>query len=217
MQAACACGAASEWHAQSDLQDADQAGGAEGKGSSGAGTRLADRESSAMVAKVASGTETTGTETVDDLLERWRSHAESIGRSPTTLREYQHAADKIMRPAIDSVQLSKLTSGDLDRLYAELTAKNRKATTVRRVHALIGCLRGGGCRAAAAGPATPRKRPGTASSPTIGATFRDRRTDTSDMPRSSTCIRRGHRKSNGDSLNVRRSLSNCKCTCACLP
>lgn len=109
-----------------------------GRARPGDGTRLADRELAKMVAKVDKGNAPTGNETVDDLLHRWLAHAENIGRSPTTLREYQRIADKIVRPAIGKVRLSKLTAAHLDRLYAELTAKGLKATTVRRVHALIG-------------------------------------------------------------------------------
>ncbi len=103
----------------------------------GAGTRAADRELAAMVAKVAKGNAITGTETMDDLLDRWLVHVESIGRSPTTLREYRRIADKVVRPAIGKKRLSKLSAGDLDRLYAQLTAKGNKAATVVRVHALI--------------------------------------------------------------------------------
>ena len=41
-------------------------------------------------------------------------------------------------PELGRIKLSKLTARDLDRLYAKLTAKGNKATTVRRVHSLIG-------------------------------------------------------------------------------
>ena len=36
------------------------------------------------------------------------------------------------------MKLTKLTAADLDRLYAKLTANGNKATTVPRLHALIG-------------------------------------------------------------------------------
>ena len=111
---------------------------AKGRARPGDGTRLADRELAKMVAKVANGNARTGNETMDGLLDRWLAHVESIGRSPTTLREYQRIAEKVVSPAIGKVRLAKLTAGDLDRLYAQLTKKGNKATTVRRVHALIG-------------------------------------------------------------------------------
>jgi integrase len=43
-----------------------------------------------------------------------------------------------VRPALGKVKLTKLTAADLDRLYAKLTANGNKATTVPRLHALIG-------------------------------------------------------------------------------
>jgi len=103
----------------------------------GAGTRLADAELARMAAKLDGGTTAPGT-TVDGLLTRFLVHSEAIGRSPTTLVKYHQIADAVIRPAIGSVKLSKLTAQHLDGLYAELTAKGNKATTVRRVHALIG-------------------------------------------------------------------------------
>ena len=111
---------------------------AKGRARQGDGTRLADRELAKMVAKVDKGNATTGTETLADLLDRWLAHCKSIGRSPTTVREYERIAEKVIRPELGKVRLAKLTAGDLDRLYAKLTAKGNKATTVRRVHALIG-------------------------------------------------------------------------------
>jgi integrase len=104
----------------------------------GAGTRLADRELANMIAQANRGKTATGAETVGDLLGQFLEHAKSIGRSPTTLREYQRIAEKVLRPELGRLKLAKLTARDLDRLYAKLTEKGNKATTVRRVHALIG-------------------------------------------------------------------------------
>ena len=80
----------------------------------------------------------TGTETFGMVLDRFLDHAESLGRSPTTVREYRRIAETVVRPELGKVRLDRLTALDLDRLYARLTAKGNKATTVRRVHALIG-------------------------------------------------------------------------------
>jgi integrase len=104
----------------------------------GAGSRLADRELAKMVADVSKGKTASGTETVGDLLTEWLDHCDSLGRSPTTMREYRRIAEKIVRPELGKVRLSKLTARDLNRVYGNLTAKGNKATTVRRVHALIG-------------------------------------------------------------------------------
>lgn len=104
----------------------------------GSGTRLADRELAKMVAKVASGSVVTCAATVSDLLDRWLDHCDSLGRSPTTMRKYRQIAEAVVRPELGKIRLTKLTAADLDRLYAKLTAKGNKATTVRRVHSLVG-------------------------------------------------------------------------------
>jgi integrase len=44
----------------------------------------------------------------------------------------------VVRPELGNVRLSKLTAGHLDKLYAKVTQKGNRATTIRRVHALIG-------------------------------------------------------------------------------
>ncbi|MHB8220775.1 MAG: tyrosine-type recombinase/integrase [Acidimicrobiales bacterium] len=111
-----------------------------GKGTAkqGDGIRLADRELAKMVADVSAGRLSGGATTVGQLLDRWLEHLDSIGRSPTTVREYRAIARRTVLPALGNLRLSKLTAAHLDTLYASLTAKGNKATTVRRVHALIG-------------------------------------------------------------------------------
>ena len=104
----------------------------------GAGTRLADRELAKMIAEASRGCTATGNETVGALLDQFIEHATSIGRSPTTVRKYRSIVETVLRPELGRIKLAKLTARDLDRLYAKLTAKGNKATTVRRVHALIG-------------------------------------------------------------------------------
>ncbi|MGH9087446.1 MAG: hypothetical protein ACRDYZ_04955, partial [Acidimicrobiales bacterium] len=73
---------------------------AKGTAKAGDGTRLADRELAQMVTKATKGEMVTGTETLDQLLDLWLAHIESIGRSPTTLHEYRRIADKTVRPAL---------------------------------------------------------------------------------------------------------------------
>jgi len=103
----------------------------------GGGPRMAEKEPAKMIADVAAGRLTARATTVEQLLERWFAHLESLGRSPTTLREYRSIAHRTVIPAIGSLRLDKLTASQLDKLYAGLTAKGNKPTTVRRVHALI--------------------------------------------------------------------------------
>jgi integrase len=104
----------------------------------GAGTRLADRELAKMIADAGQGNAATGTETVGQLLVRFLEHGESLGRSPTTLREHRRTIETTLRPELGRIKLAKLTAADLDRLYAKLTARGLKATSVRRIHAVIG-------------------------------------------------------------------------------
>lgn len=104
----------------------------------GSGIQEAKAELALLRAKASSGDATAGTTTVGELLDRWLAHCESLGRSPTTMRGYRDIANRVVRPELGKVRLGKLTAQQLDGLYAKLTAKGNKATTVRRVHALIG-------------------------------------------------------------------------------
>jgi integrase len=103
----------------------------------GAGKRLAEREMAAMVARVSKANGVVSTETVSDLLTAWLDHIKP-NRSPTTMRKYQDIADRVVVPELGKIKLKALTARQLDTLYSKLTAKGNKATTVRRVHALIG-------------------------------------------------------------------------------
>ncbi len=103
----------------------------------GAGARIADSELAKLVAQVEAGQVRAGSATVGEVLDQWLEHCEVVGRSPTTVAKYRQIADSVVRPELGSIKLSKLTARHLDRLYAKLTAKGNKATTVRRVHALI--------------------------------------------------------------------------------
>lgn len=53
------------------------------------------------------------------------------------MRKYRDIADRVVVPELGQVKLRALTSRQLDFLYAKLTARGNKPTTVRRVHALI--------------------------------------------------------------------------------
>ncbi len=101
----------------------------------GSGIRLAKTELAKMRADVSRGTAETSTKTVGDLLDRWLDHIS--GHSPTTLRKYRSIVETVVRPELGHIRLSKLKAERLDQLYSRLTAKGNKATTVRRVHALI--------------------------------------------------------------------------------
>jgi integrase len=104
----------------------------------GAGTRVADRELANMIAEANKGNTARGTETVGDLLDLFLEHMESTDRSPNTLRGYRQIAETVVRPELGKIKLSRLTTRDLDRLYAKLRTKGNAPMTVRHVHAFIG-------------------------------------------------------------------------------
>jgi integrase len=102
----------------------------------GAGTRLADDKLAEMIAKANKGNAATGTETVNDLLDKFFEHrAQKL--SPTTIRGYTSLADKWVRPELGKIRLSRLTSLHLDALYTKMTASGKTPATVRRAHALM--------------------------------------------------------------------------------
>jgi integrase len=102
----------------------------------GAGTRLADDMLAKMVDKANRGNGANGTETVDDLLDRFLAHRK--GRlSPTTIRAYESLAKRWVRPELGKVRLSKLTAMHLDSMYSKMTANGNTPATVRRAHALM--------------------------------------------------------------------------------
>ena len=104
----------------------------------GSGARLADRELAQLVSDVSQGKLRTGTETVSVFLAEWLEHLETLGRSPTTLREYRRMVEKVVNPELGTVRLSKLTARRLDDLYADLTRRGLKPLTVRHVHTMLG-------------------------------------------------------------------------------
>jgi integrase len=101
------------------------------------GVRAADKALAKLVTDVDSGKIRSGAETVSDLLDRFLEHCEATGKSATTMMGYRKIASRTLTPAIGDIKLVKLTASDLDQLYASMTKRGNKATTVRRVHALI--------------------------------------------------------------------------------
>jgi integrase len=105
----------------------------------GSGARLADRELARLVAEVSEGKiRGGGTEPLSSFLDDWLQHLETLGRSPTTLREYRRIVDRVVKPELGKVKLSRLSARQLDDLYAKLTTRGLKPTSVRHVHTLLG-------------------------------------------------------------------------------
>jgi hypothetical protein len=68
-----------------------------------------------LVAEVSEGKiRSSGTEPLSTFLDDWLQHLETLGRSPTTLREYRRIVDKIVNkivnPELDKVKVSKLSA-----------------------------------------------------------------------------------------------------------
>jgi integrase len=98
---------------------------------------MAERELARLIAEIEQGNVDLERATVGMLLDRWLAHRESLGRSPTTMREYHRLAEKVVRPELGHVRLSKLTARHLDQLYTKLSGRGLKPGSVRRVHALL--------------------------------------------------------------------------------
>jgi integrase len=107
------------------------------EGKAGSGKRAAQNELTRMRAAAVNGTMPAGSTTVRELLERYIEHSDVRGRKPTTLREYRRLANQVIIPELGHLRLSKLTASHLDGLYARLTKQGLRATSVRRVHALL--------------------------------------------------------------------------------
>ena len=71
------------------------------------------------------------------LADAFLEHRESIGLSPTTLREYRAINKRVVVPELGKVKVRALTARQLDTLYAKLTTRGNSPATVRRVHALL--------------------------------------------------------------------------------
>ena len=75
--------------------------------------------------------------TVTQLLERWMTHLEDIGRSPATLYNYRRYVDRELAPTIGALRLSKLTASHLDGLYSALRRRGLAPATIRQIHAIV--------------------------------------------------------------------------------
>ena len=66
----------------------------------GDGRRKAEAELAKLIAEVANGCRLNNGETFSDLLDQFLEHVKSLGRSPTTVREYERMAEKVLKPAL---------------------------------------------------------------------------------------------------------------------
>jgi integrase len=97
------------------------------------GTEAAARKLRAkLITEVAEGKHGGTSTTFGALLDSWLEHRKKMGASPTTLAADGEKIERVIRPAIGSVRLNKLTARHLDSLYA-----SHRGRSVRHYHRLI--------------------------------------------------------------------------------
>jgi integrase len=102
------------------------------------GKREAQRFAAKLVTEVERGEHRqTGQMTVGGLLDRWMTHIESLGRSPSTLTRYRSAISTNIKPKLGTIRLDKLTPVQIDSYYAGLIKSGLNPLTVRKSHAIL--------------------------------------------------------------------------------
>lgn len=87
--------------------------------------------------------------TVEQLLDEWLGNCEARKLSPSTLRGYRGVVDRYLVPAIGTVKVQRLTSGDVQRMYDKASLSGRvngkkakgdglSGQTVRHIHRVLG-------------------------------------------------------------------------------
>jgi integrase len=95
-----------------------------------------------LLAEVGAGEHRQARVTVHELLEQWLAQA-GPDLSPTTLHGYRRYIDRLLVPRIGTVQLDKLTTAHIDRLYRTLRQSGGDGgrplapATVRQAHAVL--------------------------------------------------------------------------------
>jgi integrase len=95
-----------------------------------------------LLVEVDEGRHITTGATFGDLVEQWFEHA-SPDWSPKTTAETRRLVDRVVKPRLADVQLKRLKTADLDRMYASLRKSGGHSggplspATVRRVHTVV--------------------------------------------------------------------------------
>jgi hypothetical protein len=80
---------------------------------------------------------TSSERTLDQLLDEWLAHRQTLGLSPTTLRGYERMAQRVQADLVASTPLSALEPFDLDALYGRLTTEGKGPSTVKHDHGVV--------------------------------------------------------------------------------
>ncbi len=99
-----------------------------------------------LVAEVKQGRHVGTKATVDQLCEEWLQELERKQRSPRTIGEYRRSYIKNIRPALGTVEVSKVTTKMLTDLYGAHQRRGLSAGSVRRMHATISSMMTQACR-----------------------------------------------------------------------
>jgi integrase len=74
---------------------------------------------------------------LSELLERYCSDREGLGRSAVTVAEYRRKAATDIGPRLGSAAVRDLSTGDVDAFYRELTRAGYGAASVKAIHKLL--------------------------------------------------------------------------------
>jgi integrase len=70
------------------------------------------------------------------LLDDWMAHAHRLGRSPTTLANYEIRV-RVIKTGLGAHQLDELSAKDLDRWYGDLQKAGRSPADIRAFHRIV--------------------------------------------------------------------------------
>jgi len=100
------------------------------------GRRDAQRAAAKLVNQASDGQVAMSADTLGELLNRWLTHLEGLGRAPKTVVEHRRMAAEV-REGIGWIKLRKLRGADLDAFYSHLREKGLSPSSVRRYHAVL--------------------------------------------------------------------------------
>jgi hypothetical protein len=78
-----------------------------------------------------------GPHTLAELIERWMTHIDALGRSPSTLARYRSAINKDIPPHLGTTRIDRLTGADIDAFYARLEKRGLGPLSIRKCHAIL--------------------------------------------------------------------------------
>jgi integrase len=100
--------------------------------------RDAERELAELITEVDSGGHRqTRRYTVSELLDRWMTHIEALGRAPSTLVRNRSAINTNINPKLGKLDITKVGRADIDNLYGQLLRSGLNPLTVRKSHAIL--------------------------------------------------------------------------------